>query len=324
MKQRKSILLLFIFALLIPSHVFAAKTHKVKKSKTLTSGARKHKVAKAETSAVRSYKVKHGDTLTSISKKTGVSIAKLKQLNSFSKGKLKPGEVIALREIKKEREYRESADKQVQVAAVKPTFRYKELLNDKDDAKILAELKNQDTTFDTTASSESSLSDDSKDNVKLLQTKAFGLLGTRYVFGGTTRSGIDCSAFVQKVFGEMNVKLPRTAREQFLKGEPVDLGNLQKGDLIFFHTYAPFPSHVGIYLGNNKMIHASSRNHKVVISSMDTPYYLSHFIGAKRIARINPDALNVDELTSGVEEESANNAVESENDTLGLSMVDTK
>ena len=154
------------------------------------------------------------------------------------------------------------------------------------------------------------------DNIKELKKSAYGFLGTRYRFGGSSRSGIDCSSFVQKVFGELEVSLPRTAREQFEVGNAVAPGDLQKGDLIFFSTYASYASHVGIYLGNNKMIHASSRDRRVVISSMNTSYYRSRFLGAKRITKVNPDVFSLDDLILGVEEENPDDAAE--NDALGL------
>ena len=116
----------------------------------------------------------------------------------------------------------------------------------------------------------------------LLQ-KAFGLLGIKYRFGGSSYTGIDCSAFVKKIFASQNLPLPRTAREQSTLGKYVPLEELREGDLLFFHTYANFPSHVGIYIGNNLMIHASSVGGRVIISRMDTPYFTSRFLGARRI-----------------------------------------
>jgi len=111
--------------------------------------------------------------------------------------------------------------------------------------------------------------------------KALGLLGIKYRFGGSSYAGIDCSAFVKKVFASQN--LPRTAREQYVLGESVPAEELQKGDLLFFQTYADFPSHVGIYIGNRLMIHASSQGGRVMISRMDTTYFNSRFLGARRI-----------------------------------------
>lgn len=95
--------------------------------------------------------------------------------------------------------------------------------------------------------------------------------------------GIDCSAYVQKVYSFLNVPLPRTAREQFKIGEAISKDELSIGDLVFFRTYASFPSHVGIYLGNNLFIHASSKDKMVTINSLDKPYFVKRFIGAKRL-----------------------------------------
>lgn len=109
------------------------------------------------------------------------------------------------------------------------------------------------------------------------------LLNIPYKFGGNSILGIDCSAYVKKVYGLLGIDLPRTAREQFNSGEPIDRDQLSVGDLVFFRTYASFPSHVGIYIGNNLFIHASSKGRKVTISNLDTPYFLKRFIGAKRL-----------------------------------------
>lgn len=108
-------------------------------------------------------------------------------------------------------------------------------------------------------------------------------LGTPYLFGGEGPAGIDCSSLVQQVFREHRISLPRTALEQNKAGQEVPEGELREGDLLFFHTYAPYPSHVGIYLGEGKMIHASSGSGKVVVSDMNSDYYRSRFIGAKRV-----------------------------------------
>lgn len=109
-------------------------------------------------------------------------------------------------------------------------------------------------------------------------------LGTPYRFGGEGAQGIDCSSFVQQVFREHEIELPRTAREQIKVGREVAEGDLKKGDLVFFQTYASYPSHVGIYLGEGKMIHASSGKGEVTVSDLNSDYYRSRFLGAKRVA----------------------------------------
>ena len=109
------------------------------------------------------------------------------------------------------------------------------------------------------------------------------MLAVPYRFGGTTLWGLDCSGFVQKAFAFLDLGLPRTAREQFREGAKVAKADLSPGDLVFFRTYAKYPSHVGIYLGDNRFVHASSRDRKVTIESLDTPYYVKRYIGAKRL-----------------------------------------
>ena len=110
-------------------------------------------------------------------------------------------------------------------------------------------------------------------------------LGTRYRFGGSDRSGIDCSAFTRMVYSNVaKVDLPRTAASQIGIGSPVSRrGTLQFGDLVFFHTRRhAYVSHVGIYLGDDLFAHASSR-YGVTISSLQSTYYSKRLIGVRRI-----------------------------------------
>jgi cell wall-associated NlpC family hydrolase len=109
------------------------------------------------------------------------------------------------------------------------------------------------------------------------------MISIPYRWGGETLKGLDCSAYVRKVFAHLNLELPRSAREQFREGVQVDKAELSIGDLVFFRTYAKFPSHVGIYLGDNRFIHASSRDRKVKIDNLEAPYYVRRYIGAKRL-----------------------------------------
>jgi cell wall-associated NlpC family hydrolase/LysM repeat protein len=110
--------------------------------------------------------------------------------------------------------------------------------------------------------------------------------GTRYSWGSASRSGTDCSGFALQVYAKNGIHLPRTSREQATVGEPVDRKNLRPGDLVFFHTMRGHRiSHVVIYEGNNKFIHASSRGGHVQENSLDESYYSNRFVTARRFLK---------------------------------------
>ncbi len=109
-------------------------------------------------------------------------------------------------------------------------------------------------------------------------------LGVTYRFGGTSVShGLDCSGFVQIVFSELGLKLPRTSALQFQAGIEVAREDLQEGDLVFFDTTGRGVSHVGIYLKDNQFIHAASNPGKVTISSLTEKYWQPKYLGARRV-----------------------------------------
>jgi cell wall-associated NlpC family hydrolase len=116
--------------------------------------------------------------------------------------------------------------------------------------------------------------------VSKLTRNAMKFLGVPYVFGGTSAYGFDCSGYVQHVFAMVGVHLPRTADAQFAVAHRIT-GGPKRGDLVFFQTYAPGPSHVGISLGGDRFVHASG--HGVVVSSLHDSYWHARYLGAKRI-----------------------------------------
>ncbi|MBT1072634.1 C40 family peptidase [Pelotalea chapellei] len=336
--------MLCIIILAFPQLAQASKTHVARKSESLHSIARKYHVSVSELKNVnnltgtrvakgarliipshgnehgkqakavekaRSYKVAKGDTLPKIAKKTGVKMAELRRLNALKGNKIKTGQVLALNKVMP------VADEvpRTTVAENRLQLVNRDLLNEQEFSNTLSELTDLDADrpVDLAKNLESNVAGVSK-----LKKSAYSFLGARYRFGGNSRTALDCSSFTQQVFREQKVSLPRTAREQFNVGSEVMRGDLQKGDLVFFQTYAQFPSHVGIYLGNRKMIHASSRDRRVVISTMDTPYYLARFLGARRIGNVSSENFDFNELFTGVEEENENDA--QANDTLGLAL----
>lgn len=337
------LIMLCIFLAAFPTLAFSATTHKIRKNESLYSLAKKYHVSVQDLRAANNlvnnnlkpgdkliipsrnlssaddgpergkfkgscYRIRKGDNLAGIARKTGLTVAELKRINGIVDKKLKPGRVLRLRD-----------EAPVEVAAVRKEKSYqtrnRDLFTSEEYERTLAELTDNVVEKPVELGENLGLMTDAS---KQLKKSAFSFLGTRYRFGGNSRSGLDCSGFVQHVFRELNINLPRTAREQYWVGEPVVPYDLQKGDLVFFRTYAPYPSHVGIYLGENKMIHASSRDHKVVISSLNTPYYRSRFIGAKRHPKLNPETMRLEDLLSEVDvsEEGDDDALR--NDTLGL------
>lgn len=116
---------------------------------------------------------------------------------------------------------------------------------------------------------------------RLLAT-ARRFLGVPYRMGGTSARAFDCSGFTMRVFQMQGIPLPRTADVQYRMGVPVPPGQEQPGDLVFFETYLPGPSHVGIYVGNGRFIHASS-SRGVTISSLADRYFRARYLGARRI-----------------------------------------
>lgn len=111
---------------------------------------------------------------------------------------------------------------------------------------------------------------------------ALRYIGVPYVWGGTSFGGVDCSGFVYAVFEHNGIDVPRTADSQFAVGRPISTRDLRPGDLVFFQTYAPGASHVGIYLGGGRFVHASASD-GVRIDELSMDYYASRYIGARRL-----------------------------------------
>lgn len=112
------------------------------------------------------------------------------------------------------------------------------------------------------------------DKINLL-LKAKKLLGKKYVYGAKVGDpqNFDCSSFVKELYKELGINLPRVSRQQARIGKPISKANLQVGDLIFFNTLGNYISHVGMSIGGNKFVHASSKAGKIIVSDL-TGFYL--------------------------------------------------
>jgi len=112
---------------------------------------------------------------------------------------------------------------------------------------------------------------------------AENFIGVPYLWGGSSpEEGFDCSGLTMAVYQHNGLDLPRSSTEQFDQGAPVERSNLQKGDLVFFKTSGGGKvSHVGIYIGNNRFIHAPGRGKKIGIDSLDKRYFARRYAGAR-------------------------------------------
>ncbi len=229
------------------------------------------------------YIVEDGDSIEELSKRFDVPIDSIKRANRITDDTVKAGEILIIPDSKYEKECA------IQVGTMTGETRHQDFnIPNASNRKSLDEKvdyykqkRHTDNNFNLITN-------------RIINT-ALMFLGVPYKFGGNSPStGLDCSAFVKKVFGSLNIELPRTARDIYHVGRYVQKSQLATGDLVFFRTYARYPSHVGIYLGDNKFIHASSRSKMVTIDDLNFNYYKKRYIGAKRI---EPSGLFYDELS---------------------------
>jgi len=134
-------------------------------------------------------------------------------------------------------------------------------------------------------------------NMKLFHF-VYDWIGTPYRFGGSSKKGIDCSAFTKELYSDVfNLDIRRNSRDIFSMVSPVSKDELKEGDLVFFKIHSRRISHVGIYLGNNRFAHASSKG--VAISSLDDAYYSRYFYkGGRLLSAFKSQLDNLPEVTS--------------------------
>lgn len=114
-------------------------------------------------------------------------------------------------------------------------------------------------------------------------TNAVSMVGAPYRYGGSAPSGFDCSGLVQYSYSRAGVRLPRSTDGLLRSTRPISQNSLRRGDLVFFHQQGKRSSHVGIYLGNDKFVHAPSSGKVVHISTLGDRYWQRHFAGARRV-----------------------------------------
>jgi peptidoglycan endopeptidase LytE len=263
----------------------------------------RHQASAKQTAGDSYHTVKKGETLSSVAKKYSVSVSELKEMNELKSSKLKRGQKLLVQKAEPKTYVVKKGDTVAKIAKrfdmdaedlmelndlESPDVKVGQRLALEEDADDVVVENPREAAAEKIEEEIKEVSESEEFADKTLKDKviifAKKMLNIPYKFGGSSiMMGIDCSAYVKKVYGLLGIDLPRTARQQFAQGEAIEKDELSIGDLVFFRTYASFPSHVGIYLGNNLFIHASSRGKKVTIDSLETPYYLKRFIGGKRL-----------------------------------------
>ena len=222
------------------------------------------------------YRVGKGDTLARIAKKTGTSVAELRELNGLQGSALKIGQKLSL------------AGRQDRDAApVPPEYALNTGIPDAEEEEEDGGIAAADEAWaEIERRKQESAALLGKWNTpeepKLLVKVAMGFLGAPYRLGGYSVTGVDCSGFVKKIYQFFNIDRPRTAFEQSHVGLRVSRSELVEGDLLFFNTRRKL-GHVGIYIGNNEFVHASSRKRGVRVDNLSMPYYDKRFVRAVRL-----------------------------------------
>ncbi|WP_309496968.1 NlpC/P60 family protein [Sulfurovum sp.] len=302
--MKKIYALLFTLSMTTVS-VQAAIKHKVKSGETLTLIAKKHhtsinKVRKANGmkkgeilksgkvltipskssyTLYNKYSIKKGDTLTALARKHQTSVGKLRKVNGISRN-----ETLII-------------GKTLKVPSTKTSYKVAKKTKKSSNKNLASSIANLDTinlkTQKVVKKKESFVLSDifsSVDKNELskctrLTTDAKKKLGKKYVWGASGRGNTyDCSSFTKYVYRKNGMTIPRTSIMQSKHGKYVKRKDLQVGDLIFFDTSKKrkgYVNHVGIYLGDNKFIHASSAKKKVVVSNL-SKFYGQRYKGARR------------------------------------------
>jgi peptidoglycan DL-endopeptidase LytE len=229
----------------------------------------KGETVKRLTGEIESYMVKKGDTLSKISKRVGLPVAEIKKINQLHSEALKIGQQLQLQKVKIEPE------EQVEEIADAEDMMDEPLESGDGEAQVIPEPLGKWTNPE-----ERSLL------VRVVKT----FLGAPYRLGGSTLKGLDCSAFVKRIYEIFDIHLPRTSREQFRVGKKVDKFELEEGDLVFFKGRRVNGMHVGIYIGNKQFIHASFREKEVKMDNLEMPYFNSHFLKGVRVKELERDS----------------------------------
>jgi LysM repeat protein len=217
-----------------------------------------------------SYIVRKGDSLYTISKRVGISVGEIRRMNQLRSAALRVGQVLNFPKTGLGDEVEEAEE-----------------LGSPEESTV-ERLAEGNVDKQEIAESLGKWSNPEERNLFIRVVKTF--LGAPYRLGGSTLKGIDCSAFVKKIYEIFNTYLPRTAREQSQIGKNVEKHELEEGDLVFFKTRRSNNGHVGIYIGNNEFIHASRFNKEVKVDNLGTPYFSKRFLKGVRLKELEQES----------------------------------
>lgn len=214
-------------------------------------------------SATKTHTIRKGDSLWTIAKKHHCSIDDIKRANGVSDKTILPlGKKLRI-PCKGEAKTVARKHRIAQTQHEKRIARF---------ARMDRQIESQPTDSQTIGTSRPGI----------VRT-ALAYRGSRYVRGGTGRSGFDCSGFTRFVYSKYGVRLPHCSAAQAGHGISVSRDELRPGDLVFFHTRQRRISHVGIYIGSGRFVHASTPRGGVMVSSLSQPYYAARYVGARRL-----------------------------------------
>ena len=235
------------------------------------------------------YTIKKGDALSSIAVKYHTSVKSIQKLNGLKNSNIRIGKVLKIttkstKRLAKSSKLKSSISKKEFLKHKKAYLLSKKRYFEYKQKYLSQQRKAKSTKKSFFASSKKNKTNSTKKVDKLIHI-AKTKLGRKYVWGAIgKRNTFDCSGLTQYVYNKCGVNIPRTSIEQSKYGQKISRNNLKAGDLIFFDTSKKrkgYVNHVGIYIGNNQFLHASSAKKKVVITNLEK-FYSNRFKGARR------------------------------------------